>query len=427
MSISKAHTVFATFIVLMIACWSLQASALEVKSVRYGNHPDKVRLVIDMDQIADFRVFTLSTPYRIVVDLPTFTWSAGDIESYQTAYISAVRQGKLKGGISRIVLDLDRPAAIQSAFFLPKNDTRPDRLVIDYTPVDAVTFEAKKSNIHGTLKTEDYLSAPINPVAQTETKITNGVPLPPPNAMRPSFETKKITRNQKRIIIIDPGHGGTDPGAIGHNKIYEKHVVLSIGKELKRELESTGRYRAILTRDRDVFIKLKDRVHFARDNNGDLFVSLHADSIKKKSVRGTSIYTISKKSSDAQTAALAKKENQADLMGGVGLAVEDQQVAYILGDFLMTETMNQSKFFANTLVEKIQKSGIRILDNPHRYAGFAVLKAPDIPSVLIETGFMSNRSEAELLKKRHHQQKIARAIRMGIDAYFEHEALNENN
>ena len=403
----------------------MQANALEVKSVRYGKHPDKVRLVVDMDELADFRVFTLSTPYRIVIDLPTFSWTAGNNANYEEAYISAIRQGKLKGGISRVVFDLNTPVAIQSAFFLPKNQDRPNRLVIDYKPVDAITFEAKKSNVHGTLKTEDYIRA-ANATPE-KTIIRNGIPLPPPNAMRPSYSHKKSTHKEKRIIIIDPGHGGTDPGAIGHNKIYEKHVVLSIAKELKRDLESTGRYRAILTRDRDVFIKLKDRVHFARDNNGDLFVSLHADSIKKRSVRGTSIYTISKKSSDAQTAALAKKENQADLMGGVGLAVEDQQVAYILGDFLMTETMNQSKFFANTLVEKLKKSGIRVLDNPHRYAGFAVLKAPDIPSVLIETGFMSNRSEAELLKKRHHQQKIARAIRMGIDAYFEHEALNESN
>ena len=393
--------------------------------MRYGKHPDKVRLVVDMDEIADFRVFTLSTPYRVVIDLPAFSWTAGNNANYDEAYITAIRQGKLKGGISRIVFDLNTPVAIQSAFFLPKNQDRPNRLVIDYKPVDAVTFEAKKANVHGTLKTEDYIKA-ANTTPE-KTIIRDGVPLPPPNSMRPSNSDKKITRNEKRIIIIDPGHGGTDPGAIGHNKIYEKHVVLSIAKELKRDLESTGRYRAILTRDRDVFIKLKDRVHFARDNNGDLFVSLHADSIKKSSVRGTSIYTISKKSSDAQTAALAKKENQADLMGGVGLAVEDQQVAYILGDFLMTETMNQSKFFANTLVEKLKTSGIRILDNPHRYAGFAVLKAPDIPSVLIETGFMSNRSEAELLRKRHHQQKIARAIRMGIDAYFEHEALNESN
>ena len=408
---------------LCLAFWSMQAHALEVKSVRYGKHPDKVRLVIDMDQIADFRVFTLSTPYRLVIDLPHFTWRAGEIEKPAGVFITDVRQGTLRGDISRIVFDLERPAAIQSAFFLPRNQDRPNRLVIDYKPVNAVTFEAKKATIHGTLKTKDYVppKIPFN-----KTVIESGVPLPPPNTARPTPNTPARAA-RKPLVVIDPGHGGADPGAVGHNKVYEKHVVLSIARELRKQLRTSGNYRVLLTRDKDVFIKLKDRVKFARNNGADLFISLHADSIKKKNVRGTSIYTISKKSSDAQTAALAKKENQADLIGGVGLAVEDKQVAFILGDFLMNETMNQSKFFANTLVKKLKANGIRTLVNPHRYAGFAVLKAPDIPSILVETGFMSNRQEAQQLKQKSHQQKIAKAIRLGIDAYFEHEALNENN
>tara|TARA_R110001592_G_scaffold144484_2_gene367616 strand:- start:2239 stop:3447 length:1209 start_codon:yes stop_codon:yes gene_type:complete len=402
----------------------MQAQALEVDSVRFGKHPDKVRLVIDMDNVADFRVFALSSPYRLVIDLPSFTWKAGKTEHPKGVFINDVRQGKLMQGVSRIVFDLAQPVAIQTAFFLPRNQDRPNRLVIDYKPVNAVTFEATKATIHGTLKTEDYTHDDIPP---TQASIENGVPLPPANAARPQYRPPSNATVKKPLIIIDPGHGGQDPGAIGHNKAYEKYVVLSIAKELQKELLSTGRYRVLLTRNTDVFIKLKNRVKFARDHNGDLFISLHADSIKKSSVRGTSIYTISKKSSDAQTAALAKKENQADLIGGVGLSVEDEQVAFILGDFLMNETMNQSKFFANTLVKKLQANGIRILENPHRYAGFAVLKAPDIPSVLIETGFMSNRQEANLLRQKSHQKQMARAIRSGVDAYFEHAALNENN
>ena len=401
----------------------MQAQALEIKSVRYGKHPDKVRLVIDMDKVADFRVFTLSTPYRLVIDLPQFTWSAGKTGKPDGVNITDVRQGMLRDNISRIVFDLERPAAIQSAFFLPKNKDRPDRLVIDYKPVDAITFEAKKATVHGTLKTENYARSDI---PFNKTAIKNGIPIPPPNTARPTHNTPSRAA-RKPLIIIDPGHGGADPGAVGYNKTYEKYVVLSIARELRKQLRASGKYRVLLTRDKDVFIKLKDRVKFARKNGGDLFISLHADSIRKKNVRGTSIYTISKKSSDAQTAELAKKENQADLIGGVGLTVEDKQVAFILGDFLMNETMNQSKFFANTLVKKLKTNGIRTLENPHRYAGFAVLKAPDIPSILIEVGFMSNRKEAMLLKQKDHQQKIAKAIRSGIDAYFEHAALNENN
>ncbi len=424
MSFTHKRNALWVCIFLCLAFWTTQASALEINSVRFGKHPDKVRLVVDMDQISDFRVFALSSPYRIVIDLPNFTWHAGKTEYPSSVFVTSVRQGKLKDGISRIVFDLVQPVAIQGAFFLPRNEDRPNRLVIDYAAVDAVTFAAKKATIHGTLKTEDYAhtNIPFNP-----TKIANGIPIPPPNTARPDQKAIQKKAVRKPLIIIDPGHGGADPGAVGHNKAYEKHVVLSIAKELRKELQASGQYRVLLTREKDVFIKLKDRVKFARKHNGDLFISLHADSIQKRSVRGTSIYTISKKSSDAQTAALAKKENQADLIGGVGLDVEDKQVAFILGDFLMNETMNQSKFFANTLVTKLKSNGIRTLQNPHRYAGFAVLKAPDIPSILVETGFMSNKQEANLLKQKGHQQKIARAIRSGIDAYFEHAALNENN
>ena len=227
--------------------------------------------------------------------------------------------------------------------------------------------------------------------------------------------------------MIDPGHGGNDPGAVGHNRAYEKNVVLSLSKELRKQLLATGKYRVLLTRENDRFIRLKNRVKFARDANADLFISLHADSIHKSNVRGTSIYTLSKKASDAQTAKLAEKENQADLIGGVGLTVEDEQVAFILGDFLMNDTMNQSKFFANTLVKKLKSHGVKTLENPHRYAGFAVLKAPDIPSILIEAGFMSNRKEAQLLNQASHRQKLAKAMRAGIDAYFDYIYKNEKN
>ncbi len=403
----------------------MQAYALEITSLRYGKYPDKVRLVLDMDQISDFRVFTLSSPYRIVIDLPFFTWRVDKAEKPVGVFISDIRQGKLDNGISRIVIDLNKPASIQKAFFLPKNQDRPDRLVIDYTPVDAITFEAKKSIIHGTLKTKEYtqVKTPFKNTAQ----LSKYIPIPPPNSNRPKQKFKNSNKNVVKPLIIDPGHGGVDPGALGHNRIYEKYVTLAIAKELRKQLLATGRYRVLLTRETDIFIKLKDRVKFARKHKGDLFISLHADSIKRKNVHGISIYTISKKASDAQTAALAKKENQADLIGGVGLDVEDKQVAFILGDFLMNETMNQSKFLANIVVRQLKNNGIKTLENPHRYAGFAVLKAPDIPSILIETGFMSNKKEAKLLRQKRHQQKISKAIRHGIDSYFKHTALNESN
>lgn len=388
------------------------ANALDIETVRFGIHPEKTRMVLDISEITDFRVFALSSPYRIVIDLPTFQWNAGKIEHNSKAMITDIRQGKMNADISRIVFDMNNPVVINTAFILPKQGSKPNRLVIDYKTATESQFKKHKSTIHGTLSAEEYDGRTTQQSA----------PTPPANEYRPHHKTA-----EKPLIIIDPGHGGVDPGALGPAKFHEKNVVLALGKELKRQLLATGRYRVLMTREKDVFIRLKNRVKFARKHGGDLFISIHADTIHKSHVRGSSIYTLSKKSSDAQTAKLAEKENRADLIAGIDLKVEDEQVAFILGDFLMNDTMNQSKFFANTLVQKLQSHKIKTLVNPHRYAGFAVLKAPDIPSILIEAGFMSNKQEAKLLSQSGHRKKIASAIRSGIDSYFNQVRKNERN
>ena len=409
----RTHHILKAFLCFVFIMTSTAAHALEVKQVRFGAHPDKVRMVLDISDVTDYRAFVLSSPYRMVIDLPTFTWTAGRVQKPKQAMISDIRQGKLVPGISRIVFDLEQPIVIESAFLLPKNGAKENRIVIDYKITTPQKLNAAKNIIHGTLKVEDYKGKTITTAPNT------GVPRPPANTSRP------LASREKPLIIIDPGHGGQDPGALGHNRIYEKTVVLALAKQLKKRLISSGKYRVLLTRERDVFVRLKNRVKFAREHGGDLFISLHADSIHKPSVHGTSVYTLSKKASDAQTAKLAEKENQADLIGGVGLSVEDEQVAFILGDFLMNETMNQSKFFANTLVSKLKSQRIYTLQNPHRYAGFAVLKAPDIPSILIEAGFMSNKKEATLLNQSAHRQKMAIAIHAGIDGYFNYVYQNQ--
>jgi N-acetylmuramoyl-L-alanine amidase len=202
-------------------------------------------------------------------------------------------------------------------------------------------------------------------------------------------------------------------------------VVLALAKELKKQLEASGQYRVKLSRENDHFIKLTDRVKFAREHSGDLFISLHADSMPDKNVSGASVYTLSEKASDAQTARLAARENKADLIAGIDLNVEDKDVANILVDLAMRDTMNQSKFFANTLVQNLKSSNVRVLENTHRYAGFAVLKAPDIPSVLIEAGFMSNKKEADMLNSHAHRKNLAAALKQGIDRYFDQVRKNQ--
>jgi N-acetylmuramoyl-L-alanine amidase len=382
------------FFILLLGIIPGQAHALSVNQVRFGAHPDKIRLVLDLSEKTDFRVFALANPYRMVIDLPDFEWRAGNASTTPSSGVTALRYGNLQPGISR------------GAFIIPAQKGQPNRLVVDFTHVTEDVFERNKDISHGTLVTSGQVLAAPQAVPSHK-------PPTPPGA------------GYKPLIVIDAGHGGVDPGARGVNKTNEKNVTLALAKQLKSELEGTGRYRVALTRDKDIFIKLRERVSIARRQQADLFISIHADSIEKSNVSGVSVYTLSEKASDAQTAKLAAQENRADLIAGLDLSVEDEDVASILVDLAMRDTMNQSNFFANTLIDKLKARQVRLLDSPHRSAGFAVLKAPDIPSVLVEAGFMSNKKESELLNTPAHRAKISQALSGAIDSYFEQVRKNQ--
>lgn len=394
-------------------CYSSGAWALSVDQVRFGAHPDKMRLVFDLSEHSNFRVFSLADPYRLVVDLPTFYWQVQDIQKPAYSGVLAVRHGDLKPGISRIVFDMERPIALRTAFALPEQPGKPNRLVIDYSPMSKQAFVQAKGQILGEASLAKIANSAATSTAQKIEKTYKSASLG--SMIAPA---SKPQYRKKPLIVLDPGHGGVDPGAVGANKAYEKHVTLAVAKELKKLLENTGKYDVLMTRSRDKFIKLRERVAFARRHEADLFLSIHADSIQKKNVRGASFYTLSETASDKQTAALAAKENKADLIAGLDLSVEDDEVANILVDLAIRDTTNQGKFFANEAVKVFASQGIRILENPHRHAGFAVLKAPDIPSMLVEVGFMSNAREARDLNTSSYRKKIARALKTGIDRYF---------
>ena len=397
---------------------------LSINSIRIGTHPDKTRMVFDLSKSSDFRVFSLSNPPRIVVDFPTFDWKAAPPQDMAKSSVISVRHGILQDGISRVVVDLKQNSTIKSAFILPSSSNAPNRLVIDFSPASS-PHNPSKERVFGTLTTPppsmQLDSSPTDIIKETALKqaTSSATPSPPKPPSPPPVNLKKP------IIVIDPGHGGQDPGAIGANGKKEKDVTLATAKELKSQLEGTGRYVVHLTRSTDIFIKLQDRVKIARKHKADLFMSLHADSIDKPGVSGASIYTLSNKASDAQTEKLAARENQADLIAGVDLSHEDKEVANILIDLTMRDTMNQSKFFANNVVKQADNKGIDLLETPHRFAGFAVLKAPDVPSVLIEMGFMSNKKEVDKLSTPEYRKKIALSIVAGVDAYFA--KLQKNN
>jgi N-acetylmuramoyl-L-alanine amidase len=397
-------------LLLFSLCLGTPAHALEVGNVRFGVYQDKTRLVLDLDAPAEFRTFTLGNPVRLVIDLPEFGWNAGSVEQPQSAGVLAVRHGTVGEDNARIVFDMNRPISIQDAFLLPAGGGKPDRLVIDFANVPPSIFASTQGTIRGTLKQQEGAPEQNEEPQQSFEAAQN---LAPPPAAKPSRSSV-----EKPLIIIDPGHGGVDPGASGAG-LKEKNVVLGLAKALRDELVNSGQYRVMMTRESDIFIPLAGRVKYARENEGDLFISIHADSINNPGVGGASIYTLSETASDAQTAKLAARENKADLIAGIDLSVEDQDVANILVDLAMRDTMNQSKFFASKLVGTLPNKGVRLLVRPHRYAGFAVLKAPDIPSVLVEAGFMSNNTEAKRLNSSEHRTRFAKALRSGIDAYFE--------
>ncbi len=359
-----------------------------VTGVRTGVHADMTRIVLDMTEGVGFQVFLLDNPYRAVVDMNEVTWQVAPDAQRNQGLIKGMRFGLFSAGTSRVVVDLTGPAKVHRAFSLAPRGGSGHRLVIDLAGVAGSQF--KRSTGKPTRKPKVLFT-------------------PPKPAQKP---------NPKPVIVIDPGHGGVDPGTIGRRGVYEKNVTLGVARELRDKLLKTKRYKVVLTRGRDVFVRLRNRVAKGRSARGDLFISLHADSIAKRSVRGASVYTLSERASDKEAAALARKENKADIIAGMDFGEQSKDVANILIDLAQRETMNLSATFANIAVNKLADS-VKVLRRSHRFAGFAVLKAPDVPSVLVEMGYLSNAEDERMLNSPKRRAKLVAALVTAIDRYFQ--------
>lgn len=369
----------------------------EVLDVRLGLHPDKTRVVLDLTEAPGYRIFPLAEPYRMVVDLSEVVWRLPDDRAPQgRGLVQSLRYGLFAPGTSRVVFDLAGPTRIQGVQVLPAAAGAPVRLVIDLAPVSDADFRA---SLH---------------VAPLMSSVTMAAPaalvLPPPQPGDGGDE--------RPVVVIDAGHGGVDPGAIGGSGVYEKEITLAMAVELKQQLEKTGRYQVVLTRDSDVFVRLRDRIEIARAAGADLFVSLHADAHPTGDLRGASVYTLSENASDAEAAALAAQENKSDVIAGIDLSNENEVVTNILIDLAQRETKNLSARFTALLVEELKRD-TPLLRNTHRFAGFAVLKAPDVPSVLIELGYLSSDEDEAQLRSAKHRAKLGAAIVRAVDGFFE--------
>jgi len=231
-------------------------------------------------------------------------------------------------------------------------------------------------------------------------------------------KAKPAPAPRPKLIALDPGHGGADPGTTGASGMHEKTVVYAVATELERQLSAGRRYRVALTRRGDLFVPLRERVSRARAAKADLFISLHADAHPDSGVRGATVYTLSEGASDREAAALAAKENKADLVAGIDLRRQPDDVASVLIEMTQRGTVNQSRAFAGIMVDALRHHGVATLPRSHRHAGFAVLTAPDVPAILLELGYLSNRADERLLLNKAHQQRLARAIAAAADRYF---------
>ena len=420
---------FIAFIFIISSAAFAAEEKLRVENIRYGETGGGARIVFDLNRKTDFRAFVLDNPYRIVVDLPSADWKTYKSKFVANNIVKAYRSGVLDDGLTRVIFDIKNPAIISDIFTLAKDDFNKNRLVIDLKPASFNLFNARKAEIagnhnlngDGAVKASHAFAgagaAAVKTPAGSGYAALQNDPVKTAGLTVAPVVVPLRKPPRKYTVVIDPGHGGEDPGAIDFG-LQEKNITLTVARELKRQMEETGRYKVVLTRDRDVYIRLHERVDLSRRVGGELFVSVHADKIGRKGVRGASIYTLSEKASDAETARLAEEENNSGFVAGVDLSQESQDVADILLDLAMREKMNESNMFARMLNRAFLQRNIKLLPKSHRSAGFAVLKAPDVPSVLIEIGFLSNPQEAKLLGSGQFQSNIAASMLDGVDAYF---------
>ncbi len=370
-----------------------QAEATHITKIRLGQHSGgKTRIVAELTDKVAYSYFALSDPYRLVIDLPVIVCDKDIGDLTALGDVLRIRCGRFTADKSRLVIDAKNAFIVEKAFILSPQGGENYRLVFDIKSTDRQTF------------------------AREMKKLRANMPAPPkPQTPKPVAIAK--TPNKLPVIILDPGHGGVDPGAQGRRRTKEKEVVLAFAKELRKQLNATKRFKVYLTRDTDIYIPLRERVKFARDRNADLFISLHADALKRRNVRGMSFYTLSENASDQEAGELAQKENRSDIIAGVDLDEQSEQVTKILIDLVQRDTKNLSAQFTRNLIDHARLS-TRLLERPHRFAGFRVLKAPDVPSVLIELGFLTNISDEKQLRSSKWRRKIAASLRDAIIDYF---------
>ena len=364
-------------------------------AARVAGDRTRTRFVLDLSGVVDIRAFALPDPYRVIIDLPEVHFRLSESAGRDgRGLITAYRYGLFGAGKSRIVLDVSDPVAIDKAFVLEAAENQPARLVVDLVKTDRDGFlrtaaldAAKRAKDSGARGAAPEAAAPANGAASPQ-----------------------------KLVVLDPGHGGVDPGAMGLNGTVEKTVVFEFAKVLKQKLEADG-HRVLMTREDDSFVPLNERVRFAREHQAALFVSIHADAVRAGDVRGATVYTVSDTASDDEAAATAHNENRADIIAGLDLHDQADDVTDILIDLAQRETRNFSISLARMLISDL-KSSVRLVKRPHRFGAFRVLRAPDVPSVLVELGYLSNAQDEKLLTSPEWRERTAAACAQAVGQFL---------
>ena len=376
------------------------AEAVDFKGVRLSATPDHTRIVFDTSGSVTHKIFTLKNPDRLVIDVPSARVATA-MNSTQASggLVKGMRTAKKNKGTLRIVLDLKQGAKPQ-AFSLKPNDRYGHRLVIDLYEVDKVAQDA--------IATIPAITAPKT-VARATSQAAKPVVV----------KTATATPLRELVIAIDAGHGGKDPGAKGRRGTKEKTVVLAIARKLAALIKKEPGMRPVLIRDGDYFLGLRQRIDKARKHNADLFISIHADAFRDRRAHGSSVFVLSRRGASSEMARwIAAKENAADLVGGISLDDKDDMLTSVLLDLSQSATLAASHEVATNMLGGLKRLGKTHKSSVQR-AGFMVLKSPDIPSILVETAFISNPTEENKLRSTKHQAKLAQAMLNGIRDYFD--------
>lgn len=391
---------FLLTISLLLTCGLAWADS--VQGIRVSHDDHSARLVFDLDAEAHYNTFTLDNPQRLVIDIEDFRQRDKlIIPSLINTPVQAVRYAAYDRHTLRIVLDLAHEVQFETQTLGPSKGY-PHRLVVDLS------------------YTNKQASQPLMAAQEAQQNKASGSE---PEAKPQPVKSNKVLPRRDIVVAIDPGHGGQDPGAIGSHGTKEKDIVLSIARRLAKLVDREPGMRSYLTRNDDVFISLRQRIRRAHENGADMFISIHADAFHKRSARGSSVYVLSERGASSEAAQiLADRENAADLAGGISLEDKDDLLASVLLDLSQTASLEASLEVANTVLSGLKRVG-HVHKKQVESAAFVVLKSPDIPSVLVETAFISNPEEERRLRSSSHQSKLAHAMMVGIRNYFQRNPL----